>query len=111
MKYIKSYENLSELNIGDYVIANNVYGFKKDLREFLENNVGKIKDYNDSYYDIIYKNVPINIKNSMKYVSAFSTAPNESDGIFPLILSEMRLATKEEIDDYLLKNVVNNYNL
>jgi hypothetical protein len=67
MKHIKSFENNIEI-IGDFVICKELeYNikdvYKKELNDFLLNNIGLCVDYDSERkeYEIEYENIPINI--------------------------------------------------
>jgi len=70
MKHIKTFENIKEPQVGDYVNCkeDNIYTSNKEsLYNFIYNNVGKIhiiRDKNVTYrrYVVYYDNVPDDIK-------------------------------------------------
>lgn len=65
MKYIKTYENINELQIGDYAIfiPGNIIPKSED---FFNNTIGKIinksRQYKDISYGVEYENIPKFIK-------------------------------------------------
>lgn len=72
MKHLKSYENLNETQIGDYVIASYVYekySVDPELSYFLSKNIGQFVAYDPAFsnYVIKYENVPKNLKDSFGY--------------------------------------------
>jgi hypothetical protein len=61
MKHLKIYEelNIGEPNVGDYVICTNNF-FNENLREFLQNNIGRIINGEKSsmdYYIVFYEDI------------------------------------------------------
>ena len=69
MKYIKKFENIKEIQVGDYVICDEGYLLisDDDFDYFLRNNVGKCINIVGSEYIIEYKNIPSNIENYFRF--------------------------------------------
>jgi hypothetical protein len=68
MKYIKTYENINEPEIGDYVIGWSGY-FSEKTNDFLKNSIGKITNsknngYKNAEYQVNYDNVPEDVYKS-----------------------------------------------
>jgi len=65
MKYLKTYEENAELQIGNFVLCKEVSAIK-DLQNFISENIGqyirKQHQKNNIYYIIEYENVPKNLK-------------------------------------------------
>ena len=65
MKYIKLYEELNdEPHIGDYVVCECINSFSsEEVRDYLENNVGKICKIEDHVisYLVKYENTPFDL--------------------------------------------------
>jgi len=114
MKYIERFD----YTIGDYVKFRNMYNsimgynVSDKLIYFLNNNVGTINSKemgpNGVFYYVKYNNIPEDIKDF------FQWRPFDKDINYKLIAlykKEIRLATKEEIEEQLIKNNVNKYNL
>ena len=61
MKHIKAFENLSGIEIGDYVICDEMF-LNEKLKNFLDNNIGQYvshKPWSKAYpYLIQYNNIP-----------------------------------------------------
>ena len=69
MKHIKTYENLNEPQIGDYVICGNP-GISEDniIYDFIINNIGKLVNItNDDppIYYVHYNNIPSKLSNNI----------------------------------------------
>lgn len=92
MKYIKLYEIYKRVNfeINDIVICIDTNGAK----ELTMNNAYKIKD--------------INLNNEGQ-VLLFEKFPEKASTYW--FSSRFRLATEEEIEDYMMKNTAKKYNL
>jgi len=61
MKHIKEYENINNngIEIGDYVICENIYSVPyKLLESFLKSNIGRIVKFNYNRYFIAYDDIP-----------------------------------------------------
>jgi len=65
MKYLRNFENLSEPQIGDYVICNSESLNSIELSNFILTTLGKIVDINDDggylKYYVKYENIPNSI--------------------------------------------------
>ena len=69
MKYLKRFENHTNIEVGDYVICrynskdyyNRTFNIKK-LIEFINNNIGIVVKYDNKMTTIQYHNIPDNIK-------------------------------------------------
>lgn len=73
MKYIKTYENLEEPQIGDFVVIN--VSHITNFKDFIENNVGKIikTDAHINWpYEIQYDIIKKSIITSRKEILYFS---------------------------------------
>jgi hypothetical protein len=107
MKYLKHYEKLKRLRIGDYVICQEPYG-EQNLDDFLAQNVGQYNDKFDSDefpYDIKYFDIPTNILEmyfSGGYDNNDGTRQFSSDQIIDSSSSKQKLE---------LKLLANKYNL
>jgi len=83
MKYIKMFENLNELQVGDYVACEDTRDYSRNkyygnemgniLKKFIYNNVGeyfsidKDVNYSNPYYILVkYDNVPKELKRYFK---------------------------------------------
>lgn len=67
MKYLKSYENINEPQVGDYVIAMPDYVKNNDFKIFFDNNIGQIVKIERGYTGeklcaVEYENIPYSIK-------------------------------------------------
>jgi len=72
MKYLKSYENINNPKIGDYVIAIDNITSSKDANDILKNTIGKIISTNKWYrknplYTTKYDNIPEDLKGHFSY--------------------------------------------
>lgn len=63
MRYIKTYEYVNGPQIGEYVICEEPSNAPL-IKDFLENNIGKIVDYDGGKYEVFYENVPKNLMDS-----------------------------------------------
>ena|ERR1035437_7669137 len=66
MKHLKKFENISEPQIGDYVLCEDKYVINDEVKKFLKNTIGKIININDTTtppYSIQYENIPNTISN------------------------------------------------
>jgi len=114
MKYIERFD----YNIDDCVKFRNMYNsimgynVSDKLIDFLNNNIGIINSKemgpNGVFYYVKYNNILEDIKDF------FQWRPFDEDTNYKLIAlykKEIRLATEEEIEEQLIKNNVNKYNL
>lgn len=72
MKYLKTYEEINEreLQIGDYVICPETYGFSEQVSNFVENNIGQyIANADMDFLIIQYENVPDELKVNLYYTN------------------------------------------
>lgn len=106
MKYLQKFnENIKIPIIGDYVVSTkqDYSPITSPITQFLKNNVGEIIDsifsQKINYYQIKYNKIPENIKNYF------------IDNQLYLKKSEVRFATSKEIENYLLKNTVDKFNI
>lgn len=108
MKYIKHYDSIEyELKEGDLVICNQEK-YLDDVKNFINNNIGKIiHKHKDGQYRIAFAPDP-NMKNSTK--NFFHINPAKLL-ITTLEKSQVRKATQEEIEEYYIKKDANKYNL
>lgn len=77
MKYLKTFENINQPDVGDYVICTDP-GIEREQNEefydFIHNNIGqitKIENEDNPLYYIHYENIPDNLKfrmNTAHYV-------------------------------------------
>lgn len=126
MKHIKLFENLlssdfdpndksrskkPKFNIEDHIIAKNDISYKKKLKFFLTNVVGKIieidfRGYKGeiTWYTIEYFNVP-------EIEGIIDCDIIDWENNFMLDEDEIRLATKDEIEHQSIKNYSDKYNL
>lgn len=96
MRYLNNFEGLK---IGDHIIGHGVR-YTGTIKEFFENNVGKIVNINGNLYYIKFDFVP-------NFVLDYSI-----DGeIFAFLNDEIRRATSEEQEKQELKNSTLKYNL
>ena len=64
MKYLKTFENIKEPQIGDYVICSEYDpgSSRTELENFLSNNIGQIINKHPAHYYVKYKHVPKKLK-------------------------------------------------
>jgi len=88
MKYIKTYETLKKLNVGDYVLF-----YNKNISDIDTGIIYKILDMDVVYYQIIYK--------------------DENDDLYIIVSNKLvfRKLTRKEIKQYKLEIDVSKYNL
>ena len=76
MKHLKTYESLGEPQVGDYVICKIESGIMNPSKSlllylnFINNNIGRIREKTDDYYIVMYNNVPISIKNRFNRIQS-----------------------------------------
>ena len=88
MKYIKTFENIKDFKIGDYVVCiDDSSEYNSNLKN---NNIFEIEDIQKDYRTRQFKLIGVNT-----YWSE----------------NRFRLATPEEIEDYEIKNTAKKYNL
>lgn len=106
MKYLKKYDNQNnKLQVGGYVICLERTEYDI-LNNFLENNMGRIKSYFKTLdtYEVEFENVE-NITQYLK--NSFLNGSNRRY----CSNDDLRKATPEEIDDFLLRKNIKIYNL
>ena len=110
MKYIKTFESMNIMNEGDYAlfyydeIAQFAYSvrFSQELKELINNNIGKIKHISNSTYNWIsveYDNIPSNLQYNFHHDG---TILLDKDNVVEYA------KTKEELE---IKLSINKYNL
>ena len=65
MKYIKTFENINEIEIGDYVKINIFLYIPPSLKKyyhFINNNISIVNSIDDDLIECKYSNIPIDIK-------------------------------------------------
>lgn len=92
----------------DYVIGQNTKIFNKKLKYFLENNVGKIVNVKDT---LLSKNMLFEYNVKFNLGNKFQDVLLNNKNIITLNEDEIRFATSEEINDYLFKSDIQNFNL
>ena len=112
MKFLKHYEDLnSGFNVGVYVRCHELT-YSKDLKNFFENNIGKIEsiDYdkhdNFKYYNVKFENIPIEI---LDYIKKYYTS--NFDYTMPFSDADLILATPDEIKEQKIKNLSDKFNI
>lgn len=116
MRYIKTYENINEPQVGDYVIGYSLY-FSDKTNNFLKNNIGKIIDsennaYNNPEYRVQYEDVPDNVVDSVDF---YTFVPYEGNRFakrvyfVKLVKSEINhfSKNKEDLEPYINANKYN----
>ena len=99
MKYIKTYEDLREPNIGDYVIMTTTKN-DKDLKDFLKKNIGNCVNIGEHGIYVEYYDIPSKLKDwFINNIRNFG------------IESIIRYATEKEIDKIKLEETERKYNL
>lgn len=99
MKHIKKFEN-SELKIGDYVIGNNITRYTEDISTFINNTVGSIRDRDHNFAYVRYD----------KMYDIRKLRPDENN-LIAILKADLRQATPEEIENELIKNRIEKYNI
>jgi hypothetical protein len=111
MKYIKSYEAIDDLEVGDYVICKNledkpISGDYIKTYEFIENSVGRYIKYDRfsvSYpYIIKFENIPEDIKHNFRHSNLTDCRRLNRSEIIDSSLSKAELQAKLESKKYNL---------
>jgi hypothetical protein len=110
MKYIKSYEALDDLEIGDYVICKHEeekpFGEFAKTYEFIESSVGRFIKYDRwsaSYpYIVKFENIPDNIKDEFTHNRTTDCRRFKRSEIIDHSLSKAELLAKLESKKYNL---------
>jgi len=119
MKYIKTFENVKEPQIGDYVLCYQFGLINKEIENFINSSLGKIVNIynnninNNKMYVVEYKNVPKNLLQNSHFYK-YQTPKRSSNTARNLSRNEIIFWNK---DKELVKNkieIINNvkkYNL
>jgi len=110
MKHIKTYENINEPQVGDYVICeekDRYYMLEKELCEFIKNNIGKIVIVNASGnkscpYTVQYENVPDTIRDN--FFTKYNLSNNRNFRKTEIIFFSKY---KSDVEAYLTSNKYN----
>jgi hypothetical protein len=102
MKYIKTFENINEPQIGDYVVCEEEYQ-RYSSGNFARENVGEIIDTSENgyYYIIKYENVPENLKDELYFKDLDSD--KEYSDVIPMNRNEIKFfsPSKEYAESYI----------
>lgn len=108
MKYIKTFENINELQIGDYVICHELgYINDDEIDNFIQNNIGQYTVYDDIIdcppYVIQYENIPIRLND---YFNSDNERRMHRDEII------FYSSNKKTVEDFIkIKNDLKKFNL
>jgi hypothetical protein len=113
MKYIKAFENINNYKVDDYVLINYDTNTKSlsDLKNFVNNNIGKIMFINDKSLIVQYNNIPDKLKHFFDDKSINTENIKNSIFFWNRGNTIIRLATEEEIEKYKLDKISNKFNI
>ena len=100
MRYLKTYEGLSEPEIGEYMICEDVLS-NKHIKEFVKNRIGKYIKYRgvddvQNFYIVAYEDVPDSLREVMVYQDPIDDDMYYGCGVF--FLNEILYHSKSKAD-------------
>jgi len=105
MKHLHYYEHIkneTEPEPDDYVICKDTYYLKKDIHDFLENNIGQIISIDSCDFYIKYENIPLNL---ISYFDFDDINKNNDVGVALMYNNEILYYSKDK--EYLKQLLIN----